>query len=72
MYGQDGAVVVHEARHELWHHTRIQELFESVKEHQRKITEEVSIKEVLKKKQSSLEKRKIGSFAEEAYTESFH
>ena len=33
MYGQDGAVVVHELRHQ----TRIQELFESVKEHQMKI-----------------------------------
>ncbi|KAF2564079.1 hypothetical protein F2Q70_00015183 [Brassica cretica] len=37
MYGQDGAVVVHETRHELRHQTRIQELFESVKEHQMKI-----------------------------------
>ncbi|KAH0863514.1 hypothetical protein HID58_080725 [Brassica napus] len=33
MYGQDGAVVVHETRHELRHQTKIQELFESVKEH---------------------------------------
>ena len=33
MYGQDGAIVVHELRHELRHHTRIQELCESVKEH---------------------------------------
>ncbi|KAF3498189.1 hypothetical protein DY000_02054506 [Brassica cretica] len=33
MYGQDGAVVVHETRHELRHQTKIQELFEWVKEH---------------------------------------
>ena len=35
-------------------------------------TEKVSIKEVLKKKLLSLEKMKIGLFAEEAYMESFH
>ena len=37
-----------------------------------KFTEEVSLKEVLKKKQSSLEIRNIGLFAEEAYMKSFH
>ncbi|KAH0873921.1 hypothetical protein HID58_071283 [Brassica napus] len=37
MYGQDGDVVVHEARHELRHQTRIPELVESVNEHSRKI-----------------------------------
>ncbi|KAF3516070.1 hypothetical protein DY000_02061459 [Brassica cretica] len=37
MYGQDGDVVVHEARHELRHQTRILELVESVNEHLRKI-----------------------------------
>lgn len=33
MYGQDGVVVVHKARHELQHQMWIQELVETVNEH---------------------------------------
>ena len=66
MYGQDGDVVIHEARHELRHQTKIPELVESVNE------QEVSLKKVLKKKQSSLDERKIGLFAEGIDMESFH
>ncbi|KAL0668457.1 hypothetical protein Bca4012_031161 [Brassica carinata] len=39
---------------------------------QRRFTEEVSLKKVLKKKQSRLEERKIGLFAEGIDMESFH